>query len=75
MRTAALAEGAGQGEAEWFMDYRNADGSLAQMCGNGTRVFAAYLAAAGLADLAEAVACRSGPGQASRGCAGRATSS
>jgi diaminopimelate epimerase len=30
-------------EAEWFMDYRNADGSLAEMCGNGTRVFAAFL--------------------------------
>ncbi|HET7397951.1 MAG TPA: diaminopimelate epimerase [Intrasporangium sp.] len=35
--------------AEWFMDYRNADGSLAQMCGNGTRVFAAYLMREGLA--------------------------
>ncbi len=30
-------------EAEWFMDYRNADGSLAEMCGNGMRVFARYL--------------------------------
>ena len=29
--------------AEWFMDYRNADGSTAEMCGNGTRVFAEYL--------------------------------
>jgi diaminopimelate epimerase len=29
--------------AEWFMDYRNADGSVAEMCGNGIRVFAAYL--------------------------------
>lgn len=29
--------------AEWFMDYRNADGSRAEMCGNGTRVFLAYL--------------------------------
>jgi diaminopimelate epimerase len=38
------------GEAEWFMDYRNADGSLAQMCGNGTLVFARYLAAEGLAE-------------------------
>ena len=35
-------------EAEWFMDYRNADGSLAEMCGNGTRVFAAYLRREGL---------------------------
>jgi diaminopimelate epimerase len=35
-------------EAEWFMDYRNADGSLAEMCGNGSRVFAAYLVREGL---------------------------
>ncbi|MFC0531155.1 diaminopimelate epimerase [Phytohabitans kaempferiae] len=34
---------------DWFMDYRNADGSLAEMCGNGVRVFARYLATAGLA--------------------------
>ena len=27
----------------WFMDYRNADGSLAEMCGNGIRVMARYL--------------------------------
>jgi len=27
----------------WFMDYRNADGSIAEMCGNGVRVFARYL--------------------------------
>ncbi|MFJ3586538.1 diaminopimelate epimerase [Streptomyces sp. NPDC090127] len=35
------------GEAEWFMDYRNADGSVAEMCGNGVRVFARYLEHAG----------------------------
>ena len=35
-------------DTEWFMDYRNADGSLAEMCGNGIRVFARYLADAGL---------------------------
>lgn len=29
---------------EWFMDYRNADGSAAEMCGNGVRVYARYLA-------------------------------
>ena len=29
--------------AEWFMDYRNADGTLAEMCGNGIRVFGRYL--------------------------------
>ena len=34
---------------EWFMDYRNADGSIAEMCGNGVRVFARYLVEAGLA--------------------------
>lgn len=34
--------------ATWFMDYRNSDGSLAQMCGNGARVFARYLLASGL---------------------------
>ncbi|MEO3810017.1 diaminopimelate epimerase [Sphaerisporangium sp. B11E5] len=38
------------GEAEWFMDYRNADGGMAEMCGNGIRVFARYLVEAGLAD-------------------------
>lgn len=27
----------------WFMDYRNADGSIAEMCGNGIRVFAEFL--------------------------------
>ena len=36
-------------DAEWFMDYRNADGSVAEMCGNGVRVFAAYLVQEGLA--------------------------
>ncbi|NEG95899.1 diaminopimelate epimerase [Bifidobacterium sp. SMB2] len=31
-----------QADVEWFMDYRNADGSLAEMCGNGTRVTALF---------------------------------
>jgi diaminopimelate epimerase len=49
------------GEAEWFMDYRNADGSLAEMCGNGARVFARYLLRAGLVKAGElAVATRAG---------------
>ncbi|MEP6665395.1 MAG: diaminopimelate epimerase [Nocardioidaceae bacterium] len=39
------------GGADWFMDYRNADGSVAEMCGNGVRVFARYLAEAGLVDV------------------------
>jgi diaminopimelate epimerase len=33
---------------DWYMDYRNSDGSTAQMCGNGARVFAHYLRASGL---------------------------
>jgi diaminopimelate epimerase len=37
--------------AEWFMDYHNADGSIAEMCGNGIRVFARYLLDNGLATL------------------------
>ncbi len=40
-------------EVPWFMDYRNADGSVSQMCGNGVRVFARYLAEAGLVDPAK----------------------
>ena len=38
----------GSSPQDWFMDYRNADGSVAEMCGNGARVFARYLADAGL---------------------------
>ena len=50
--------------AQWFMDYRNADGSKAEMCGNGIRVFARYLVDKGLAKIADgqtlAVATRAG---------------
>jgi diaminopimelate epimerase len=38
----------GSAPEDWFMDYRNADGSIAELCGNGARVFARYLAEAGL---------------------------
>lgn len=49
------------GAAEWFMDYRNADGSVAEMCGNGIRVFARYLLDHGLAEGPElALATRAG---------------
>lgn len=34
-------------DGRWFMDYRNADGSIAEMCGNGIRVMARYLVAHG----------------------------
>ncbi|MER7107531.1 diaminopimelate epimerase [Streptomyces sp. NPDC000229] len=48
-------------EAEWFMDYRNADGSVAEMCGNGVRVFARYLQHAGHVTAGDvAVATRGG---------------
>ena len=45
---AALAE---DPDAEWFMDYRNADGSPAEMCGNGIRVFTLFLIENGLIEL------------------------
>ncbi|MBV9831334.1 MAG: diaminopimelate epimerase, partial [Marmoricola sp.] len=34
---------AARGEATWFMDYRNSDGSLSEMCGNGIRVLGHFL--------------------------------
>jgi diaminopimelate epimerase len=49
----AAAHPEGRPGAEWFMDYRNADGSVAEMCGNGVRVFARYLAESGLVDGGE----------------------
>ncbi|RZS86914.1 diaminopimelate epimerase [Motilibacter rhizosphaerae] len=62
VRSGALPEGAAYDEATWFMDYRNADGSIAEMCGNGVRVFARFLAAQGLVepDLPLSVATRGG---------------
>ena len=49
--------------AEYFMDYHNADGSIAEMCGNGLRVFGRYLQRAGLVDTGAGltVATRGGP--------------
>ena len=46
-----LAEDA---SATWFMDYRNADGSVAEMCGNGVRVFVLFLERLGLVDAGAA---------------------
>jgi diaminopimelate epimerase len=65
VRTRDVPEVAGQAsEAEWFMDYRNADGSPAEMCGNGIRVFVAYLRREGLVPVGDggevAVATRAG---------------
>lgn len=48
------------GDAQWFMDYRNHDGSVAQMCGNGVRVMCAYLAALGYVDVQDPVLARTG---------------
>jgi diaminopimelate epimerase len=56
IRSSELAEGAAvlaeEPAAEWFMDYRNADGSLSEMCGNGVRVFVAFLIDQALVELA-----------------------
>ena len=55
VRSARLPEGAAALDedpaAEWFMDYHNADGSPAEMCGNGIRVYGAFLLDRGLIDL------------------------
>lgn len=48
------------GAAEFFMDYRNADGSVAEMCGNGARVFMRYLQSAGLAGEHAVIGTRGG---------------
>jgi diaminopimelate epimerase len=47
-------------EADFFMDYRNADGSIAEMCGNGVRVFLRYLQRESLVGEEAAVATRGG---------------
>ena len=39
---------AGDGDSDAFMDYRNADGSIAEMCGNGVRVVAKHVVDHGL---------------------------
>ena len=57
VRTTALpgagAFAASVPEAEWFMDYYNADGSVAEMCGNATRLFAHVLDSEGLRPIAD----------------------
>jgi len=52
IRAAALGEASA---GEWFMDYRNADGSVSEMCGNGIRVFAKHLFDEGLVPADEPV--------------------
>ncbi len=48
-------------DAPYFMDYRNADASIAEMCGNGVRVFARWLQREGLVGERTVVATRGGP--------------
>ena len=61
VRTAAAGPDAAGQPADWFMDYWNADGSVAEMCGNGVRVFAKFLLDEGLAAGPElAIATRAG---------------
>ena len=48
LRVVVPTEGSVAVATPGFMDYRNADGSLAEMCGNGIRLFASYLADEGL---------------------------
>jgi diaminopimelate epimerase len=47
---AADVLGADLDHCEWFMDHRNADGSFAEMCGNGIRLFLHVLVGEGLLD-------------------------
>jgi len=64
VRSAALTSAHGVEEAkqavvdgaEWFMDYRNADGSRSEMCGNGVRVLVRWLRHEGLVDGAASLA-------------------
>jgi diaminopimelate epimerase len=46
---AGLAEACRAAGALWFMDYRNADGSIAEMCGNGTRAITLFAQRLGVA--------------------------
>jgi diaminopimelate epimerase len=54
---AAAVLGADLERCAWFMDHRNADGSTAEMCGNGIRLFLYALVTEGLLDRA---ACEAG---------------
>ena len=60
--------------AIWFMDYYNGDGSVAEMCGNGSRVFARYLTERGLVELNDgqtlSIATRAGVKDLQRNMAG-----
>lgn len=72
VRSSAHPEAAAMADrAEWFMDYRNADGSAVEMCGNGIRVFARFLVREGLVEPGEtAIATRDGVKTVRVGAAG-----
>jgi diaminopimelate epimerase len=72
---AATALGEALPRCEWFMDHRNADGSHAEMCGNGIRLFLHVLLEEGLLDRAAAeagvlVGTRGGPRRVGAGPTG-----
>ena len=75
VRAAADADGRPMaGDVEWFMDYRNSDGSKAEMCGNGIRVFARFLVSEGLApDGTMPIATRDGVKEVRLGTSGDVT--
>jgi len=43
VRAGALDAGKDFDASTWFMDYWNSDGTVSEMCGNGARVFGAFL--------------------------------
>lgn len=63
VRSGALRAGVGAPPETWFMDYWNADGSTSEMCGNGARVFGAFLESRAGIDLSGGLefATRGGP--------------
>jgi len=75
VRTASYVPAHAQAtEAEWFMDYHNADGSVSEMCGNGIRVLGRYLWDEGLAgDDVLWIATRGGVRRLHRGPGGSST--
>ena len=52
-KSTAIQPGTDAPAEQWFMDYRNADGSISEMCGNGVRAFVEYLTTEGLIELPE----------------------
>ncbi|MDQ3932726.1 MAG: diaminopimelate epimerase [Actinomycetota bacterium] len=56
----------GETGSDAYMDYRNADGSRAAMCGNGLRVAAKHLVDHGLTEAADGAVVRIGTGAGTR---------